>query len=63
MGAAELMGRSLLAVSENDGYEFVPLVNFSRNKFINVSVEHAFLDPVQSRIVRLPDHPVFDRGN
>jgi hypothetical protein len=47
-----LMGRSVLAVSENDGYEFVPLLTFSKNKFINVSVEHAFLDPVQARIAR-----------
>jgi hypothetical protein len=52
VGDAELMGRSVLAVSENDGYEFVPLVSFSRNKFINVSVEHAYLDPVQSRVIR-----------
>jgi uncharacterized protein DUF4185 len=52
VGDAELMGRSVLAVSENDGYEFVPLVSFSRNKFINVSVERAVLDPVQSRAVR-----------
>lgn len=52
VGDAELMGRSVLAVSENDGYEFTPLVSFSRNKFINVSVEHAFLDAAQSRVLR-----------
>lgn len=49
VGDAELMGRSVLAVSENDGYDFVPLVSFSRNKFINVSVEGASLDSAQSR--------------
>jgi hypothetical protein len=48
----DLMGRSLLAVSESDGFYFVPLLNFSANKFINVSVEHAFIDPVQARIAR-----------
>jgi hypothetical protein len=52
VGDVELMGRSVLAVSENDGYEFAPLVTFSRNKFINISVERVFLDPVQSRILR-----------
>jgi hypothetical protein len=52
VGDAELMGRSVLAVSENDGYEFVPMVSFSRSKFINVSVERTYLDPVQSSVVR-----------
>jgi Domain of unknown function (DUF4185) len=52
VGDADLMGRSVLAVSENDGHDFKPLVSFSRNKFINVSVEGTFLDPVQSRVIR-----------
>lgn len=51
VGDAALMGRSVLAVSENDGYDFVPLVSFSRNKFINVSAERAVLDSAQSRAV------------
>ena len=52
VGDAELMGRSVLAVSENDGYEFSPLLDFSHHKFIHVSVERAFLDPLQARVLR-----------
>lgn len=51
VGDAELMGRSVLAVSESDGYDFVSLLSFSRNKFINVSVESAHLNAAQSRAV------------
>jgi Domain of unknown function (DUF4185) len=49
------MGRSVLGVSENDGYEFTPLLSFSRHKFINVSVERAPLDGAQSRALRWPE--------
>jgi hypothetical protein len=55
VGDAELMGRSVLAVSENDGYEFMPLLSFSRDKLINVSIQHAFLDGGQARAVRMAE--------
>jgi hypothetical protein len=35
----KLMGRTVLAVSNDDGREFVPLVTWSTDKFINMSVE------------------------
>lgn len=53
-GDAHLMGRSLLAVSENDGQDFTPLLNFSRSKFINVSVERARLSAAQSQVIGWP---------
>ncbi|HJX00794.1 MAG TPA: DUF4185 domain-containing protein, partial [Terriglobales bacterium] len=39
----DVMGRSVLARSDNDGYDYVPLREFSRNKFVNVSVEIGIL--------------------
>jgi hypothetical protein len=54
-GDNELMGRSLVAVSENDGYDFLPWLNFSGNKFINVSVVHATLDAEQARGLGWPE--------
>lgn len=44
VGDAELMGRSVLAVSDNDGFDFRPLIGFSNQKFINVSVSLEPLD-------------------
>jgi hypothetical protein len=41
VGDADLMGRSVLGVSENDGYDFSPLLSFSRSKFINVSIKRS----------------------
>jgi hypothetical protein len=38
-----LMGRSVLARSDNDGYDFDFLYEFSHQKFINVSIERATL--------------------
>jgi Domain of unknown function (DUF4185) len=49
IGDTDLMGRSVLAVSENDGYDFTPLLSFSRYKFINVSIERRQLDASSSR--------------
>jgi hypothetical protein len=40
-----MMGRSVLAVSDNDGYDFSALGMFSQDRFINVSVERARLSP------------------
>jgi hypothetical protein len=39
IGAADVMGRSIVAVSHNDGFDFTHLREFSRDKFINVSIE------------------------
>ena len=35
----DLMGRSVVTSSNNDGYDYTYLYEFSRNKFINVSLE------------------------
>lgn len=35
----DIMGRSVLARSDNDGYDYVQLKELSRNKFVNVSIE------------------------
>jgi hypothetical protein len=40
----DLMGRSVLTRSDNDGYDYDLLYEFSRGKFINVSVEEGNLD-------------------
>jgi hypothetical protein len=45
----DLMGRSVFARSDNDGYDFVPLGDFSTRKFINVSVQQAVLDQAAAR--------------
>ena len=37
IGAADVMGRSIVAVSHNDGVDFTYLREFSRDKFINVA--------------------------
>jgi hypothetical protein len=49
-----LMGRSVLTRSDNDGYDFDLLYEFSRFKFINVSIERATLDAVDARMLGLP---------
>lgn len=46
-----LMGRSVVASSDNDGYDFTFLYEFSRDKFINVSV-----DVVSGEAVGLPEY-------
>ena len=35
----DVMGRAVLARSDNDGYDYVQVKEFSRTKFVNVSVE------------------------
>jgi hypothetical protein len=44
-----IMGRSLLARSDNDGYDFAPVQDFSRWKFINVSLD---VGPADGRLAR-----------
>ena len=44
VGNSDLMGRSILARSDNDGYEFDFLYEFSHQKFINLSVERTTLE-------------------
>jgi len=39
VGHMDVMGRSVVASSANDGYDFTYLYDFSREKFINVSIE------------------------
>ena len=46
-----LMGRSILTRSNNDGFDFDFLYEFSRDKFINVSVERTRLDPADAEAV------------
>jgi Domain of unknown function (DUF4185) len=50
-GSAHMMGRSVLAVSDNDGYDFVPRLTFSSKKFINVSVELGQLNQRQAETI------------
>ncbi len=47
----DLMGRSIVALSDNDGYDFDYLYDFSREKFINVS-----LDTVDGATIGLRDY-------
>jgi hypothetical protein len=54
IGPQEIMGRSVLGVSVDDGFEFTPILSFSRSKFINVSVERARLDSTQVRSLGWP---------
>lgn len=54
LGDNAVMGRSVLAVSDNDGHDFVPLFTLSHNKFINVSIERARLDALQARALNWP---------
>jgi Domain of unknown function (DUF4185) len=53
IGNYPLMGRSVLTRSENDGYHFDFLYEFSRDKFINVSIERATLTPLQAAVTGL----------
>ena len=48
---AFVMGRSILTRSTNDGFDFDFLYEFSRDKFINVSVERLTLDEVDEEAV------------
>lgn len=54
IAGVDLMGRSVLGVSQNDGYDFTPILTLSRNKFINVSVEAATLDAAGARALGWP---------
>jgi len=46
----DLMGRSVLGRSDNDGYDYVYIGEFSRRKFLNVSVEPGIIDETLTRI-------------
>ena len=46
-----LMGRSILTRSNNDGLDFEFLYEFSRDKFINVSVERTTLEPADAEAI------------
>jgi Domain of unknown function (DUF4185) len=46
----ELMGRSVLGRSDNDGFDYVYISEFSRRKFINVSVEPGTIDEEAAKI-------------
>jgi Domain of unknown function (DUF4185) len=46
-----LMGRSILTRSNNDGFDFDLLYEFSRDRFINVSVERTTLDTLDAEQV------------
>ncbi len=50
----DLMGRSVLCQSDNDGHDFDLLYEFSRLKFINVSVEKAILGDADAQMLGLP---------
>ncbi len=48
---SDQMGRSVVTSSNNDGYDYTYLYDFSRDKFINVS-----LDVVSGETIGLPDY-------
>jgi hypothetical protein len=49
----ELMGRSVLTRSDNDGYDYVQIGAFSTKKFINVSVQAAVLDQAAAQMLNM----------
>ncbi len=49
----DLMGRSVLARSDNDGYDYVQIGDFSAKKFINVSVQPALLDNATAQMLNM----------
>jgi hypothetical protein len=49
----DLMGRSVLGRSDNDGYDYVNLGEFSRRKYINVSVEQGTIDDAAAAMLGL----------
>jgi hypothetical protein len=51
----DLMGRSVLAFSDDDGLEFTLLYTFSKHKFINVSVETGVARRPFAESLQLPD--------
>jgi Domain of unknown function (DUF4185) len=53
-----LMGRSILTRSSNDGFDFDSLYEFSRDKFINVSVERMTLTAADAEAVGAGSHDV-----
>jgi hypothetical protein len=52
IGNADLMGRSVLARSDNDGYQFDSFYEFSNRKFINVSRTNHNRRPIRCEPVR-----------
>jgi hypothetical protein len=49
----DLMGRSVLGRSDNDGYDFIYILEFSHQKFVNVSVEPGKLDQRTASMLHL----------
>jgi hypothetical protein len=49
----DLMGRSVLTRSDNDGYDYVPIGDFSRKKFVNVSVQTGVLDQTAAQMLHM----------
>src|SRR5262249_54446457 len=47
----DLMGRSVLTRSNDDGFTFEILYGFSSSKFINVSVERLLLEPEEAKLI------------
>jgi hypothetical protein len=50
----DLLGRSVLGRSDNDGYDYAYIGEFSRQKFINVSVEAGIADDKMSPAINVP---------
>lgn len=50
----DLMGRSVLGRSDNDGYDYVYIGEFSRRKVINVSVEPGIADGNMAPVLGVP---------
>jgi hypothetical protein len=51
VGERDFMGRSILTRSDNEGLDFDCLYEFSRDKFINVSVERVSLDAADAAAI------------
>jgi hypothetical protein len=54
----DMMGRSILTRSSNGGLDFDLLYEFSREKFINISVQRVFLQPEDVALVGLATQDV-----
>ena len=50
----DLMGRSVVACSDDGGYNYHYLYDFSRGKFINVSLDRGNLNDIQAQTLNLP---------
>lgn len=53
-GDNEVMGRSVLTRCDDDGFEFNLVREFSRYKFVNVSVQRGTLDPRTAELIGFP---------